>query len=177
MIDQKGKVAHVAEPITGKCKHTRYCACLCWQGHKHLHPAAVALLTELVPEVDRRKFVKMKFMGPTHSTALNFSLRNCNSLANQGSANTNLCLWSRTWCVRCPFPAVKCILSSLLSPDYDIASSLIVNDDQQDTTILVYLFIPNQLYTFRAISSPIIRSILLYLQHLILSTDIAAGRC
>ena len=31
-------------------------------------------------------------------------------------------------------------------------------DDQQDATILVYLFIPNQLYMFRAMSSPIIRS-------------------
>jgi len=28
--------------------------------------------------------------------------------------------------------------------------SLIVNDDQQDATILAYLFIPNQLYMFRA---------------------------
>ena len=35
---------------------------------------------------------------------------------------------------------------------------VIVNDDQKDVTILVYLFIPNQLYMFRAISSPIIRS-------------------
>jgi len=34
---------------------------------------------------------------------------------------------------------------------------IIVNDDQQDATILVYLFIPNQLYMFRAMSSPIIR--------------------
>ena len=36
--------------------------------------------------------------------------------------------------------------------------SIIVNDDQQDATILDYLFIPNQLYMFRAMSSPIIRS-------------------
>ena len=35
--------------------------------------------------------------------------------------------------------------------------SIIVNDDQQDATILVYLFIPNQLYMFRAMSLPIIR--------------------
>ena len=28
---------------------------------------------------------------------------------------------------------------------------IIVNDDQQDATILVYLFIPNQLYMFRAV--------------------------
>jgi len=42
---------------------------------------------------------------------------------------------------------------------------------------LFYLFIPNQLYMFRAMSSPIIRSIWLYLQHLILSTGIVAGWC
>jgi len=39
---------------------------------------------------------------------------------------------------------------------------IIVNDDQQDATILAYLFIPNQLYMFRAMSSPIIRSTWLY---------------
>ena len=33
-----------------------------------------------------------------------------------------------------------------------------VNDNQQNATILAYLFIPNQLYMFRAMSSPIIRS-------------------
>ena len=37
-------------------------------------------------------------------------------------------------------------------------ASIIANDNQQDATILVYLFIPNQLYMFRAMSSPIIRS-------------------
>ena len=37
--------------------------------------------------------------------------------------------------------------------------SIIVIDDQQDATILVYLFIPNQLYKFRAMSSPIMRAI------------------
>ena len=52
---------------------------------------------------------------------------------------------------------------------------IIVNDDQQDATILVYLFNPNQPYVFRAMSSPIIRSTWLYLQHLILSIDIAAA--
>ena len=36
--------------------------------------------------------------------------------------------------------------------------SIIVNDDQQGATILAYLFIPNQLYMFRAMSSPTIRS-------------------
>ena len=42
---------------------------------------------------------------------------------------------------------------------------------------IIYLFIPSQLYMFRAMSSPIIRSIWLYLQLLILSTGIAAGWC
>jgi len=41
----------------------------------------------------------------------------------------------------------------------------------------VYLFIPNQFYMCRAMSSPIIRSTWLYLQPLILPTDIAAGWC
>ena len=36
--------------------------------------------------------------------------------------------------------------------------SVIVIDDQQDATILVYLLIPNQLYMFRAMFSQIIRS-------------------
>ena len=35
---------------------------------------------------------------------------------------------------------------------------IIVNDDQQDATILAYLFIPNQLYISGAMSSPIVRS-------------------
>ena len=39
-----------------------------------------------------------------------------------------------------------------------MVACLIVNDDQQVATTLVYLFIPNQLYMFRAMSSPIIRS-------------------
>ena len=55
--------------------------------------------------------------------------------------------------------------------------SVILNDDHQDASVMAYLFIPNQLYTFRAMFSPIIRSICLYLQLLILSTDIAAGWC
>ena len=53
--------------------------------------------------------------------------------------------------------------------------SIIVIDDKQDATFLVYLFIPNQLCMFRAMFSPIIRSSWQYLQLLILSTDIAAG--
>ena len=36
--------------------------------------------------------------------------------------------------------------------------SIIVIDDQQDATILAYLFIPNQLCMFRAMFSPIIGS-------------------
>ena len=36
--------------------------------------------------------------------------------------------------------------------------SIIVNDDQQDATILDYFFIPNQFYMFRAMSSSVIRS-------------------
>jgi len=54
---------------------------------------------------------------------------------------------------------------------------LIVNDDQQDANILAYLFMPNQLYMFRALSSPITRSTWLYLQPLLLSTGIAVGWC
>jgi hypothetical protein len=37
-------------------------------------------------------------------------------------------------------------------------ASITVNDDNKDATILAYLFIPNQFYMFRAMSSPIIRS-------------------
>ena len=55
--------------------------------------------------------------------------------------------------------------------------STTVNDDLQDGTILAYLFILNQLYMFRAMPSPIIRGTWLYLQLLILFTDIAAGWC
>jgi len=44
----------------------------------------------------------------------------------------------------------------------------IVIDGQQDATIVICLFIPNQLYMFRAMFSPIIRSTWLYLQLLIL---------
>jgi len=42
-------------------------------------------------------------------------------------------------------------------------ASIIINDNQQDATILAYLFIPNQLYMFRAMSSPIMGNTLLYL--------------
>jgi len=53
--------------------------------------------------------------------------------------------------------------------------SITVNDDQQDATLLAYFLIPNQLYMFRAMSSPIVRGTWLYLHHLILSTGISAG--
>jgi hypothetical protein len=55
--------------------------------------------------------------------------------------------------------------------------SIFVNDGQTFTSILVYSFIPNQLYMFRGMSLLIIRSAWLYFQHLILSTVIAAGWC
>ena len=60
---------------------------------------------------------------------------------------------------------------------YLCIASIIVNDDQKDANILDYLFIPNQLYMFRAMPSPIIRSTCQHLQLVILSTDIAAGCC
>ena len=48
---------------------------------------------------------------------------------------------------------------------------IIVNDDQHDATILAYLFIPNQLYVFRAMSSMstiiIIRELVLNLAEVI----------
>jgi len=47
-------------------------------------------------------------------------------------------------------------------PDFggisNLLQSLTVNNGQQDITILAYLFIPNQLYMFLTMSSPIIRS-------------------
>ena len=55
--------------------------------------------------------------------------------------------------------------------------NIIVNDDQEDAIILVYLFIPNQLYIFWAKSSPIIRNTWLFVQLMMLSTDISAGWC
>ena len=58
-----------------------------------------------------------------------------------------------------------------------VSCIIIVNDDQQDANILAYLFFPNQFYMFQAMSSPIVRSTWLYLQLMILSTDIAAGWC
>jgi len=64
-----------------------------------------------------------------------------------------------------------------LTEVYMHINSIIVNNDQQDATILAYLCIPNQLYMFRVTSSPIIRSTQLYLQILVMSTEVAAGWC
>ena len=69
------------------------------------------------------------------------------------------------------------VAGDLLAAWYATFIWLVVNDNQQDATILAYLFIPNQLYMVQAMSSPIIRSTWLYLQHLILSTSMAAGWC
>ena len=54
----------------------------------------------------------------------------------------------------------KCFSIQCLSISGRTFFIVIVNDDQQDATILVYLFIPNQLYMFRAMSSPIIMVII-----------------
>ena len=83
--------------------------------------------------------------------------------------------WSFVHLCRHPLHTAWLIL--FLAFVYPCIVSTIVNDYQQDATILVYLFILKQLYMFRAMSSPIIRSTWLYLQHLILSTVIAAGWC
>jgi len=52
----------------------------------------------------------------------------------------------------------KCLIQYDSRPENKYELHIIVNDDQQDTTILAYLFIHNQLYMFRAMFSPIIRS-------------------
>jgi len=49
------------------------------------------------------------------------------------------------------------ILNVCLSPE-PTHVGITANDDQQDATILVYLFIPNQLYMFWAMSLPLIGS-------------------
>jgi hypothetical protein len=45
---------------------------------------------------------------------------------------------------------------------YPCIASIIVNDDQQNATILAYLFIPSQLCMFQAISSRIIGLVYIY---------------
>ena len=92
------------------------------------------------------------------------------------------CVWYCAMCVFCVeyvLCASELVLWKFLTDltfVYPCIVSIIVNDDQQDANV-AYLFIPNQLYMFRAMPSPIIRSTRLYLQLLILSTDIAAGWC
>jgi len=49
-------------------------------------------------------------------------------------------------------------LRLILLPSKHVVSIIIVNDDEQDATILIQLFIPNQLYMFRAMFSPTVRS-------------------
>ena len=68
-------------------------------------------------------------------------------------------------------------LTALFMFVYPCIASIIVNDAQQDATILAYLFIPNHLCMFRAMYSPVIRSTWLYLQLLVFSIDIAACWC
>ena len=102
MNDEKGNICTYCTTDTGKCVHTRYYACLCWYGHGHLYPSVVALLSWSFTEVDRRKFGNMKLIGPTDSSVLNFSKRNYSFIFYQGSADTNLYFWSRTWRIRNP---------------------------------------------------------------------------
>jgi len=61
--------------------------------------------------------------------------------------------------------------------EYRESIFIIVIDDQQDATILVYLFIPNQLYMFSGDIFVRHQEHLTYLQLPILSTDTAAGWC
>ena len=90
--------------------------------------------------------------------------------------NTTEMYWLKSSMGMGEWRAVPCKELSL-SIKCEELPNLIVNDDQQDATSLAHLFIPNQLYIFWAISSPIIRRMSLYLQLLILSTGIDAGWC
>ena len=67
------------------------------------------------------------------------------------------------------FELILCKVFLNLTFVYPCIVSIIVNDDQQDATILGYLFI-YQLYMFRGMFSQIIGRTWLYLQLLILST-------
>ena len=58
----------------------------------------------------------------------------------------------------CLLAPMNIILLKYCKKNFILFFLMTVNDDQQDATILAYLFIPNQLYMFRAMSSPIIRS-------------------
>ena len=55
-------------------------------------------------------------------------------------------------------PGIEHRLHVTLTPVCPCIVSITVNDDQQDVIILAYLFIPNRLYMFLAMFSPIIRS-------------------
>ena len=73
-----------------------------------------------------------------------------------------------------PLPTTTKVTTTAILKQWFI-TLIIVNDDQQDAPILDYLFIPSQLYMFRAMSLPIIKSTWLNLQLLVLSTVIAAA--
>jgi len=60
------------------------------------------------------------------------------------------------------YKLVKHCSLSLIATSCVKAIKQILNDYQQDATILAYLFVPNQLYMFQAMSLPIIRSTWLY---------------
>ena len=63
--------------------------------------------------------------------------------------------------VTCCFNSIRTCTVNILTSTTTIIYylfNIIANDYQQDATILAYLFIPNQLYIFRAMSSPIITS-------------------
>ena len=81
------------------------------------------------------------------------------------------------FCSSLVFVSCHCHVGCSSYSNQRIYSYLVINDDEQDATIQVCLFIPCQLYMFRAMYSPIIRSTLLYLQLLVLLADVAAGWC
>ena len=77
-----------------------------------------------------------------------------------GTGSGNVVIWNNFE----KHGAVFTIYSPPLKVDYNdtqldkTVPTFFVNDDQQDANIQVYLFIPSQLYMFRAMSSSIIRS-------------------
>jgi len=66
------------------------------------------------------------------------------------------CLWQCKACWESVW-VMKCVPHFLVHLS-ETRSCIVVNDNQQDATILAYLFIPNQLCMFWAMSLPIIRS-------------------
>ena len=119
----------------------------------------------------------------THTVKTKQGTENKHGLFSFCSSSWPVCIVSRLQGFICHWKAryISCLLltSTLCSLNVHVSMhrSMTVNDDQQDATIQVYLFIPGQLYMFRAMFSPIIRSAWLYLQSLVLSTDVAAGWC